>query len=91
MFSVAAKQLQCKRLALLMSDYNDYGNSDQSIFIWDYVEIFKNEGWKPIQHIHCPLSTEQIHGDAITKFKEDRKLFGLSRSLVIFERGGELK
>jgi DNA methylase len=90
-FRIASKQLQCKRLALLMSDYDDYDDSNQSIFIWDYVEIFKNEGWKPLYHIHCPLSTEQIHGDAITKFREERKLWGLSRSLVIFERGRELK
>lgn len=72
-----------QKVALLMSDYLSYDNG-KSIFIWDYVNIFVEVGWKPVSHIHCPLSTEQVHNHA--NLINERKLWGLSRSLVTFQR-----
>src|SRR6266487_934588 len=73
-----------KKVALLMSDYLDYEDPTQSIYIWDYVKIFAKTGWRVLSHIHCPLSTEQVHNHA--NLIEQRRLWGLSRSLVIFQR-----
>jgi DNA modification methylase len=73
-----------KKIAFLMSDHI-YTEVAPNTFIWDYVEIFKQSGWIPMCHIHCPLSTEQVHNHM--QLIETRKMWGISRSLVIFERG----
>lgn len=78
-----------QRIALVMSDYisqNGNGNPDDNVFIWDYVEIFKTQGWNPINHIFCHLKTEQIHGSTIIKYRREKLFAAISRSLVIFDR-----
>jgi hypothetical protein len=80
-----------ERIALVMSDYisqDGNGNAKDNIFIWDYVEIFKKQHWNPINHIFCPLKTEQIHGSTIIKYRREKLFAVLSRSLVIFDRMG---
>ena len=51
---------------------------EESIFIWDYVNIFTKAGWKAVDHIHCPLSTEQVHNHA--QLISEKKPWYLSRS-----------
>jgi len=74
-----------KKVALLMSDYNDYENESENIFIWDYVRIFENAGWKVVRHIHCDDSPTLIDATFIPKLIEARKLGRLTRSLIIFK------
>ena len=78
-----------QRIALVMSDYisqDGNGNPDDNVFIWDYVERFKTQGWNPINHIFCHLKTEQIHGSTIIKYRREKLFAAISRSLVIFDR-----
>lgn len=74
------------RFALLMSDWNDKDRMKPGIFIWDYVERFVKHKWKVERHIQCPLTTQQIHPDIVNRFREQKKLARLGRSLVIFRK-----
>lgn len=74
------------KLAFLCSDYDNNADDDSdSIFIWDYVNVFSKNGLVPIKHIHIPLSTQSVHPDIVLKFRKSKKLARLSRSLVIFK------
>jgi ParB-like chromosome segregation protein Spo0J len=79
-----------KKIAFLMSDF-DHSSDKQDgvkdrIYIWHYVERFERQSWKVIKHIFCPLSTEQIEPWTINKYKDQRWLARLTRSLVMFSR-----
>jgi len=83
------EQTKIKKIALLVSDYDDeYNNKPQeNIFVWHYVNIIQDTGkWRVHRHIHCPLSTQQIIASLIDRYKEERKLARLSRSLLILVR-----
>jgi DNA modification methylase len=85
------EQTNIKKIALLMSDYDDeehHGHSGkENVFVWDYVNtILKSGYWRVHKHIHCPLTTQQFKPAQIDMFRKQRKLYGLSRSLVIFYR-----
>jgi hypothetical protein len=74
-----------KKIALLMSDYESAADTE-SIYIWDYVDLFERQNWRVIKHIFCPLSTQQMEGYLVDNYKQQRKMYGLTRSLVIFSR-----
>jgi hypothetical protein len=88
-FDKAANDLKNKRfngyLAFLCSDYNDEKSPEENIFIWDYVSIFNKHGFMPIHHIHVPLTPQIIHPDIVIKFRKQKRLARLSRSLVVFK------
>lgn len=73
------------RLAFLMSDWDDDTNKRDGIFIWDYANTITNAGWRLTRHIQVPLSTQQVHGDIVNKFRESRRLARLERYLLIAE------
>lgn len=75
-----------KKTALLMSSYTDEADSSQNIFIWHYVSLFLEAGWTPVRHIMSPLTTQGFHPDFVKKFREERRLGRLERSLVVFGR-----
>jgi DNA modification methylase len=87
-------QTSIQKIALLVSDYDDEyaGHPEENIFVWDYVNTilesdgYKHPHWRVHRHIHCPLSTQQLDPQQITRYTKGRKLYGLSRSLVIFYR-----
>jgi ParB-like chromosome segregation protein Spo0J len=83
-------QTNIQKIALLVSDYDDEynGHPEENIFVWDYVNTILKGGycWRVHRHIHCPLSTQQLDPQQITRYTKGRKLYGLSRSLVIFYR-----
>jgi DNA modification methylase len=93
-------QTDIQKIALLVSDYDDEynGHPEENIFVWDYVNTILGGGesnngykkhqqhWRIHRHIHCPLSTQQLDPQQITRYTKGRKLYGLSRSLVIFYR-----
>jgi ParB-like chromosome segregation protein Spo0J len=87
-------QTSIQKIALLVSDYDDEyaGHPEENIFVWDYINTilesdgYKHQHWRVHRHIHCPLSTQQLDPQQITRYVKGRKLYGLSRSLVIFYR-----
>lgn len=68
-------------VTLLMSDYID---DDNPIFIEDYIDIFKEAGFRRTRKIHCDLSTQQLHPDIQNRFVDSRRLATLTRELLIF-------
>lgn len=91
-FSKAAQDFHkkgIKKVALLMSDYDDEynNNSKDNIFLWDYINEFCNNGmWRVHRRIQCPLSTEQIRPSTIENYRKNKKLARLGRDLIIFFR-----
>lgn len=73
-----------KRVAFLMSDYNDEEDPSENIFIWDYVPLFMKAGFVPVRHIMVPLTEHSVHPDIVNKFRQSRRLARLGRSLVVF-------
>lgn len=73
-----------KKVAFLMSDYNDEEDPEENIFIWDYVPLFVKAGFVPIRHIMVPLTEQSVHPDIVIKFRQSKRLARLGRSLVIF-------
>jgi DNA modification methylase len=84
-FKKAAKEIQSKRIALLVSDYDDeYNNNSQdNVFIHDYINQF--DDWRVLRIIQCPLTTEQIRASQYYNYVKNKKLFRLGRYLVIFQ------
>lgn len=76
-----------KKIALLMSDYDDEynNNSKDNIFIWDYINEFSKH-WRVHRRIQCPLSPEQMRAPTVTKYREEKKLGRITRDLIIFFR-----
>src|SRR6266496_2425333 len=78
-----------KKIALLVSNYDDNykNNSKDNVSIHDYINaIEKKSDWYWYREIQCPLTTEQIDKKRYDVYLENKKLFGLGRSLVIFNR-----
>lgn len=89
-FSTALAEAKSKvkkgtRLAFLMSDWNDNDGEKEGIFVWDYANLIQGAGWTLKRHIQTPLSTQQVHGDIVKKFRVSRKLARLERYLLIAE------
>lgn len=74
------------RLAFLMSDWDDNTDKEDGIFIWDYADLLRAAGWRLLRHIQAPLSTQQVHPDIVTRFRQERRLARLERYLLIAER-----
>lgn len=74
------------KLAFLMSDWDDDTGEQEGIFLWHYAELLQDAGWSLIRHIQVPLSTQQVHPDIVTKFRESRRLARLERYLLIGEK-----
>lgn len=73
-------------LAFLMSNYIDYDNNVDSIFVYQYVNYFVDAGFTPVMEIQCPLSTEQYTGFQVNQAKILKKILVRSRSLFVFEK-----
>lgn len=75
------------RLAFLMSDWDPENAKDHrdhpGIFVWDYADLLRNAGWRLTRQIQVPLSTQQVHPDIVTKFRETRRLARLERYLLL--------
>ncbi len=71
-------------LAFLMSNYIDYENPKESIFVADYFQLFRQADFIPLYEIQCPLSTQQYQAHDIERAREKKKLLIISRSLFIY-------
>ena len=78
------KHLPNTYVAFLMSNYINYEDYEDSIWILDYANLFKDAGFTIHSWIQCPLSTQQYQAFHITRAKENKQLLAISRDLVIF-------
>ena len=74
------------KLLFLMSDWDDPQKGSNGIFLWDYVRLLQDAGWKITRQIQTPLSTQQIHPDIVNKFRSSRRLARLGRYLLVCEK-----
>lgn len=70
---------------LLISDYID---GPDSLLTCEYYNRFIAAGFKPINRIQCPLSTEQYRGHQVERAFEEGRLLNISRDLYIFRKEG---
>jgi DNA modification methylase len=71
-------------VALLISDYVDYENPDESIFSYEYVQLFKK--YKMIYKISVPLSTQQYQAFHVSRAKENKQILIVGRELYIMRK-----
>lgn len=78
-----------KYLTFIMSNYIDYENELESIFLADYCKIFENIGFRLVLEIQTPLSSAaQYQAFHVNKAKESEpwKILPISRSWYIFKK-----
>lgn len=86
-FIKAAKDLKqtTEILAFLMSPFDS--EEEEDIIIYDYIKIFKDEGWKFVRDIHCDYSPNLIGAGFVKGMIQSRKMGRLARSLLLFRNG----
>jgi len=72
-------------LALVISNYVDEDNPRESIWVWDYIPLFKQAKLTPIREIHCPLTTQSLHPGHVKDFQDNRRMAKFTRSVVVFK------
>jgi len=70
-------------VALLISDYID---DEHSILTCEYYNMFVDAGFKAINRIQTPLSTQQYAKHDVKKAKDNKELLNISRDLYIFRK-----
>lgn len=75
-------------VALLISDFVDYTNPEQSIFSDEYAALFESNGFERLYKISCDLSTEQYKGHDVADAREAKKLLIRGRELYILRKYG---
>jgi hypothetical protein len=71
-------------VALLISDYVDYGKPNESIFSYEYGMLFLK--YTMLYKISCPLTTEQYQPHDVENAKKLRRLLIRGRELYIMRR-----
>ncbi len=72
-------------VALLISDYIDYGDPLQSIFSYEYQRLF--QGYTTLYKISVPLSTQQYKGFQVNQARDAKKILIIGRELYIMQKG----
>lgn len=70
-------------VAFLMEDMTEKGSY---CLTGESYRLFRDVGFICIDHISCPLSTEQFLPQQVEKAKEDKHLLGRNRDLYIFRK-----
>lgn len=73
-------------VALLISDYLDYEKGEDSILAPEYYIKFKEAGFVPINHVSCPLSTEQWSEHDVERAKKNKIMLETARDIYIFKK-----
>jgi hypothetical protein len=73
-------------VAFLMSNYVDYDEPLNSIWIDDYVSLFMNAGFEIYMKMQVPHSPSQYQAFHVQRAKENKQLLVLSRDLIIFTK-----
>jgi hypothetical protein len=81
------------RIAFLNADWRDFESTpaskerpDNSITIFDYHRLLTGTGWKITHRIECPLSTERLNGNMVSKMQGRRILGTVGRTLLIAKK-----
>lgn len=72
-------------LALVMSNYLDEENPKGSVWLWDYIELFRKAKFTPIREIQCPLSDQSLHPAHVEQFRKSKRMAKFTRSIVVFK------
>jgi len=83
-----AKNCKGNKIALIMGKYYNYNNPNDSIFISDYINIFKKNGYKQIDEISINQTPPQGGQYAVKYAKEKQRMEIIKRDLVIFDWEG---
>jgi DNA modification methylase len=70
-------------VALLISDYVD---EESSLLTCEYFNIFVAAGFRAINRIQVPLTTQQYANHDVTRALEEKKTLNISRDLYIFRK-----
>jgi len=76
-------------VALLISDYVDYENFRESIFSYEYAELFTPH-FDLLYKISVPLSTQQYQAFHVTRAETNKQLLIIGRELYIFKNNGKI-
>ena len=78
------------RIAFLNADFRDFQgipaideDPENAILLLEYAKLLENCGWKVTHLIDCPLSTERVTGNMVSKMQEKRTLGIIRRTLSI--------
>lgn len=74
--------------ALLMSDFIDYEKYEESVFAFEYATRFEDAGFRTINHISVPLTTQQRTGFQVEWAKDKKILLEIARDLFMFRKAG---
>ena len=74
-------------IAFLMSNYVEYENSGDSIWVVDYIKLFLAVGFVAVREVQCPLSTQQYTGPDVVRARQAKRPLSLTRSLWILRNG----
>jgi len=88
--AIARNSFKCIKqngfLAFLMEPYIDYENSNESIWLYDYVNIFLSENWTVERIIDVPESSQRYAAHDVIRTKENKQMLTLRRQLIIFRK-----
>ena len=70
-------------VALLVSDFID---DDESLLTSEYYLLFKQVGFKPINHFQAPLTTQQYSAPQVKRAQDRKELLNITRDLYIFRK-----
>jgi len=76
-------------VAVLIQNQTEKDIPEDSAYIEHVIEVFnrfRNAGFKPIRRIACPQSTETFGPEDTAKAKEDKRMMGLVRDLLIMQK-----
>ena len=84
-------------IAFPNADWRDFESTpaskerpDNSITIFDYHRLLTGAGWEITHRIECPLSTERLNGNMVSKMQERRILGTVGRTLLIAKRHNKI-
>jgi len=84
-------------VALLIQNTTEFGEEMEKAgryyadHVFDCYRFFVEAGFAPVQRINVPLSWEQFAGFDIHKAKEERRLLGVVRDLLIYEEKSKIQ
>jgi len=75
-------------VTLLMMNQTDKDLEDQPYIdhAFNCYQIFLKTGFKAHQRVSCPLSTQQYTGYDVKRAKEEKRMLGIVRDLLIFRK-----
>jgi site-specific DNA-methyltransferase (adenine-specific) len=73
-------------VAFIMADWRDHKDPTKSIWISDYVKFFESAGFRIAEWVQAPLNYASKSAWVVLRDKENKRMTGVSRHLVVFVR-----